>query len=322
MGRIVTGRLDLKPTARSYAPAPDRPVSQPSIKSRAVVVRTDPQFKARDERFVPIINPQNAARQRQDQPARDVNGSTGNTSQRTQTNSDRNAQPARVYQAPQYRPPANAQQNSQSTGQQGRNNQAATTRTDSNVRTQQSPPPAQTHRADSPPPAARNSDTGRVQSSPPPRTMDRPPSMPPPASPPPRPPASSPPPPSSPPSNPPTKKDPEPGPASSFVSRQYEAPEQSSYQAAAYGSSATSTPASPGRSSALRYSQPVSDGANRLQVGEPRMAAPQYTAQRQAAQYGATSPQSSVAHTLSTAPRSAMISSATNGGARATTRRR
>ncbi|MGA2260577.1 MAG: FecR family protein [Acidobacteriota bacterium] len=157
-GRIVTGALDVRPTARSFSPAPDRLAERPSIKTRPVVVRTDPEFRARGDKFVAITNPAIAvSRARTDQQGRDLraNPNSGNRIQQD------NGAPARTYQVPQSR--------STPTMQQGRTVQPMPQRQDSVPRMQQAPA-GEVHRMDSPPPQARTMDSsaGRMQQSAPP----------------------------------------------------------------------------------------------------------------------------------------------------------
>jgi hypothetical protein len=123
-GRIVNGDLDIRPTARSYAPAPERFATRPvNSDQRAVVVRTDPEARSANDRFVRVTNPA-AARSRAEavdrgvmgggrieppagtaarETARDVRVAPNTTSRRTEDIPDRNTAPARVYQAPQTR---------------------------------------------------------------------------------------------------------------------------------------------------------------------------------------------------------------------------
>jgi hypothetical protein len=59
-GRMITDQLPLRPTARSFSPAPDRAAARPlSTGARPVVVRTDPGTRpsASPERFTRITNP-------------------------------------------------------------------------------------------------------------------------------------------------------------------------------------------------------------------------------------------------------------------------
>ena len=74
--RIVTGRLDIQPTARSYAPAPERAAVRPTAAvSRSVVVRTEPEVRSPDSRYQRITNPAVAVpRARADSAGRDTAG--------------------------------------------------------------------------------------------------------------------------------------------------------------------------------------------------------------------------------------------------------
>jgi len=59
-GRIVTEPLDIRPTALSYAPAPDRPAGRRTLASeRPVVVRTEPPARSLgNDRLIRITNPE------------------------------------------------------------------------------------------------------------------------------------------------------------------------------------------------------------------------------------------------------------------------
>jgi len=118
-GRIVAGSLDVRPTARSYAPAPERPSVRPAGKERAVVVRSDPEVYSRADKFVRVTNPQFAAPRSgagQPQPAvgggqsaRTVTVIPNTSNRRAQDVPDRNSSSGRTYQVP----PAGAVTNSQ-----------------------------------------------------------------------------------------------------------------------------------------------------------------------------------------------------------------
>jgi hypothetical protein len=153
-GRIVTDALDVRPTNRSFAPAPDRPVDRPDGKARSVVVRTQPEVASRSDRFVRITTPQAAApRSRTEQAP--VAGS------RMQEVPGRNAEAARAYQVSPYRPMPGSSQAvpaRPSYGQQGRDTPVMQGQRQENVqRGQQSPAVPSSRRMDSAPPAARPS---------------------------------------------------------------------------------------------------------------------------------------------------------------------
>ena len=125
-GRVVTDALDLAPTTRSYAPAPDRAFARPtSVEPRAVVVRTNPAVRSSADRFVRVgtgagepqvgteaVRGTAAAFRRADpntlgnsreQPSRDVRAAPNTLNPRTLDVPDRQSAPARVYQIPQSR---------------------------------------------------------------------------------------------------------------------------------------------------------------------------------------------------------------------------
>ena len=58
-GRMVTGQLGIEPTARSFAPAPDRPALRPAAtNNRPAIVRTEPAFSsATPQRYSRITTP-------------------------------------------------------------------------------------------------------------------------------------------------------------------------------------------------------------------------------------------------------------------------
>lgn len=152
-GRVVTGSLDIRPTARSFAPAPDRAADRPGLKSRAVVVRSDPEFRARGENYVRITNPQiPMPRAGTNQPARDVRV-LPNAS--TRSIPDRNAAPTRTYQVPESRQAAPSRP--AAAPQQGRTTQIAP-RYDS--RTQSSDMPSRRMDSTPPPSSMGNSSSG------------------------------------------------------------------------------------------------------------------------------------------------------------------
>jgi hypothetical protein len=153
-GRIVTDNLDVRPTARSFAPAPERGAQRSEAKSRNVVVRTEPDFRSRGDRYTPITNPSiSVPRSRTEQPARNL--------QSTPSISGRSTQdvPSRVYQVPQSRTttsqPAAARP---SYGQQGRDTPVMQgQRQDTTQRTQQAPASRPSSRMDTAPPISRSS---------------------------------------------------------------------------------------------------------------------------------------------------------------------
>jgi len=98
--RMITGNLDLQPTARSYAPAPDRAAARPASDgaSRAVVVRTAPETRSADGRYQQITNPAAAVpRARADVAGRDTGA--GNARPAAGSAPDRAVQ-GRTYQVP------------------------------------------------------------------------------------------------------------------------------------------------------------------------------------------------------------------------------
>lgn len=120
-GRIVTDNLDVRPTARSFAPAPDRAIDHPNVRSRSVVVRTEPDIRSRGDRYTPITNPAiSVPRSRSDQQSggaassqpgssrsritdqQQGGGFTGRTYQVPQSRSS-NSTPATTQQRPTYR---------------------------------------------------------------------------------------------------------------------------------------------------------------------------------------------------------------------------
>jgi len=107
-GRVVTGNLDVRPTAHSYAPAPDRASVRPNINSRPVVVRTNPDFRTRGDRYVAVTNPTASTPRTGADPASGTVRGTTNSNMRAIP--ERNASPARTYQVPQSRPMINTQQ--------------------------------------------------------------------------------------------------------------------------------------------------------------------------------------------------------------------
>ncbi len=152
--RIVTDNLDVRPTNRSFAPAPERSVDRPNVKSRAVVVRTQPEVAARGDRFITVTNSQVTAPRARAEQAQPVGG-------RLQDASGRTAAPARTnpYQVPPSRTVQQAPAPRPSYGQQGRDTPMLQgQRQESVQRTQQAPPSATSRRMESaPPPAPRSS---------------------------------------------------------------------------------------------------------------------------------------------------------------------
>ena len=161
-GRVVTDALDVAPTTRSYAPAPDRVFARPtSIEPRAVVVRTDPAVRSPGDRFVRINGTRAGEPQvrteavrgtapglgRADsnalgtsrEPARDVRTAPNTVNRRTENVPDRGNAPARVYQVPQSRP------GTVNPAITSREVQRAPDRQDASPRTQ--PPPASAGRS-------------------------------------------------------------------------------------------------------------------------------------------------------------------------------
>ncbi len=156
-GQIVTGALDVRPTARSFSPAPDRLAERPNIKTRPVVVRTDPEFRVRGDKYVPITNPAIAVpKARTDQQGRDLRSNPNSGNRIQQAPFGRGA-----YQVPQSR--------STPTTQQGRTVQPMPQRQDSLPGMRQAPA-GEVHRMDSPPPQSRSIDSssGRMLQSAPP----------------------------------------------------------------------------------------------------------------------------------------------------------
>jgi hypothetical protein len=101
-GKIVTGQLDIEPTARSYAPVPDRPAVRPATaEARSVVVRSEPEYRSPNVRVQRITNPQIPVPRTRGEAAglatapesRGRIGGTGNVP-------DRIGAPARIYQVP------------------------------------------------------------------------------------------------------------------------------------------------------------------------------------------------------------------------------
>jgi len=105
-GRIVTDQLDVRPSSRSFAPGPERAIDRPSINSRPVVVRTEPDARSRNDRFIAITNPaiiaQPRSRAEQAQPSRDMRNSTSPNQSRTQVVPG-NGGASRTMQAPDSR---------------------------------------------------------------------------------------------------------------------------------------------------------------------------------------------------------------------------
>lgn len=146
--RIVTDNLDVRPTSRSFSPAPERAVDRPNIKSRAVVVRTAPEVAARGDRFVTVTNPQVSV-------PRSRAAQTPAVGSRTQDTSGRNMAPARTYQVPQSRTVAPAPRPSY--GQQGRDTPMLQGQRQENMQRSQQAPPSTTSRRMEPAPAAPRS---------------------------------------------------------------------------------------------------------------------------------------------------------------------
>lgn len=108
-GRIVTDNLDVRPTSKSYAPAPDRTADRPDAKARAVVVRTQPEARSRGDRYIAITNPQiSVPRSRtEQQPPRALSSPSSTDRSRTQSVPERGTATGRTYQAPQPRSSTN-----------------------------------------------------------------------------------------------------------------------------------------------------------------------------------------------------------------------
>jgi hypothetical protein len=182
LGRVVTGSLDIRPTAQSFAPAPGRASDRPSDRSRAVVVRTTPDFRSRGDRYVPVTNPEVTARSRADQPAaRDMRAQPGagagmapSRNAPDRATQDRSAPPVRTYQNPQSRSTVNSQ--GQGTQVVPRSNPQGSQSSNVPSRRVDSPPPATSSssagRFDPPPATSRSSDVGRSVE--PSRQVDRP----------------------------------------------------------------------------------------------------------------------------------------------------
>jgi len=99
-GRLVTGSLDVHPTARSFGQVPDQTAVRPTVKQRAVVVRNEPVNTPHNERFVHITNPQYAAPRAvgaapvnagQRQPTRDMRSNQNSIGRNTEVMPNRNA---------------------------------------------------------------------------------------------------------------------------------------------------------------------------------------------------------------------------------------
>jgi hypothetical protein len=124
-GRIVTGSLDVRPTARSYAPAPERASVRSTARERAVVIRSEPEVNSRADKFVRITNPRIAvsragagqpANVGGGQPARNVTVVPNTSSRRAQDIPDRNTSSSgRTYQVPPAGTVTNGQGNAQRT---------------------------------------------------------------------------------------------------------------------------------------------------------------------------------------------------------------
>jgi hypothetical protein len=163
-GQMVTDRLAIQPTARSYAPAPDRPVMRPAAEpSLPVVVRSEPSVRTMpQDRVQRITNPNVAPLpsaggsgsppvtepgRRQTSPI----PSSGEERSMPQPPINAGRAPGRVYQAPQtaapqgqrsYSPPPASNDVSRSRGRDNPNN-APMVRPDSNPpRQKESPAPA------------------------------------------------------------------------------------------------------------------------------------------------------------------------------------
>jgi len=104
--QMVTDRLDIQPTARSYAPAPERAAVRPAAgASRAVVVRTDPEVRSPEGRYQRITNPQVATPRARAEAsgrdsAREARPAIGNASSGNERNPERSTIPGRSYQVP------------------------------------------------------------------------------------------------------------------------------------------------------------------------------------------------------------------------------
>jgi hypothetical protein len=122
VGRLLTGSLDVRPTARSYGQVPDQTASRPTVKQRPVVVRNEPEKAAHNERFIHITNPQFAAPRTtasqpanagQRQPARDMRSNQNSSGRNTEVMPNRNG--TQLNQAPAYRSGSQTGNNSQQT---------------------------------------------------------------------------------------------------------------------------------------------------------------------------------------------------------------
>jgi hypothetical protein len=178
---IVTGRLDIQPTARSYAPAPERAAVRPTAAaSRAVVVRTEPEVRSPDSRYQRITNPEVAVpRARADaagrDTARDARPATGSAYSGTERAPDRGAVPGRSYQVP------SGSGNARNPATINRDVQRVPDRQEAVPRTQQPPATSRTvsdmpaRRMESQPQRSVNPDQPRVQRSEPTRPVSGPP---------------------------------------------------------------------------------------------------------------------------------------------------
>jgi hypothetical protein len=179
--QIVTGRLDIRPTARSYAPAPERAAVRPTaVGSRAVVVRTEPEVRSPDSRYQRITNPEVAVpRARPDATgratARDARPATGSTSSGTETVPDRGAVPGRSYQVPSGTGNARNPATINRDAQRMPDRQEAVPRAQQPPATGRTVPDMPARRMESQPQRSVNPDPPRIQRSEPTMPASRPP---------------------------------------------------------------------------------------------------------------------------------------------------
>ncbi len=297
-GRVVSDSLDIRPTARSYAPAPDRAaVRSPINNSRAVVIRTNPQVRGQNDRFVPVPGIGKPADRGETgravvggdakgQPARDSRQVMPNATGGRTNPIQGGTAPARVYQMPQSR------QAGGNSGVAGRDVQRTTDRQDATPRAQQpansrsdparqSPPTSPRIRGNEPAAPvpqrqqvdrqapARQPDVARPQAQPRPQ-VERPST----------PPARS--------NTPPDKKVPDKKLESSYVPRQYPSgraqPASESYAARQSSSQRVTTWQAPAAPSYSGRSAPEQSNARQTPT-YTRQVAPQQPAARQAPAY-------------------------------------
>lgn len=249
-GRMVTGGLDVRPTARSYAPAPERASVRPTEKERAVVVRSAPEVNSRADKVVRITNPQFAAPRSGagqqpniggGQPARNVTIIPNTSNRRTQDIPNRNTSSGRTYEVPPAGTVTNGQGNVQRVPQ------------GSAPRSPQAPPAAGRSVPDTSgrtpmytPPSSQQAPAWQGAAAPPSSSSSSRVTSPPPA-----PPPSS----SSPPaSSSPTKKAPDQQSSSNNTAREYQSPQGRVTQAPATGRQASTESSNSGQSTATARS--------------------------------------------------------------------